>query len=204
MGWYVRPGMESKKAMASRVGTGDLDGQRRYQFASHAAREGDGGVRTISTGSLSWLGFFFDCAWYVAGTYMEWGLHGWVHRTVGTCSEKSCVCPSSLALMHARCSRLCNASYAKRTGGARCCNAARRYGHLHPFAHRCSAPSLAPEAAARAAESHRWYSVEDLLLTPCPRTPSGSQAARVICALCALHTHPTVAPQRLVVVERSC
>jgi hypothetical protein len=65
MGWYVRPGMGSKKAMASRVGTGDLDGQRRYQFASHAAREGDGGVRTISTGSLSWLNFF-DCAWYVA------------------------------------------------------------------------------------------------------------------------------------------
>jgi hypothetical protein len=120
---------------------------------------------------------------------MEWGLHGWVHRTVGTCSEKSCVCPSSLALMHARCSRLCNASYAKRTGGARCCNAARRYGHLHPFAHRCSAPSLAPEAAARAAESHRWYNVEDLLLTPAAHEHHPGRKRHELSARSARCTH---------------
>lgn len=44
-------------------------------FASHAAREGDGGVRTISTGRLSWL--IFSLVWYVAvPTWDGGGLHG--------------------------------------------------------------------------------------------------------------------------------
>ena len=40
-------------------------------FASHAAREGDGGVRTISTGRLSWL-IFFSCV-VCSSTYMGRG-----------------------------------------------------------------------------------------------------------------------------------
>lgn len=142
-------------------------------FASHAAREGDGGVRTISTGRLSWLYFF--CSWVVcSSTYMGRGRVARIRyieplghaarkaasaqllpqaRTWGTLEPRR-----SCTLAARGCAMPC---CAKRKGAPRCCNRGRRYGHLHPFAHRCSAPSLAPEAAAGAAESHRWYNVED-------------------------------------------
>lgn len=79
MGWYVRPGMGSKKAMASRVGTGALRWATQVPFSLHMLRgrgmEGDGGVRTISTGRLSWL--IFSLVWYVAvPTWDGGGLHG--------------------------------------------------------------------------------------------------------------------------------
>lgn len=221
MGWYVRPGMGSKKAMASRVGTGALGGQRRYRFRFTCAVEGEmegrGGVRTISTGRPSWLYFF--CSWVVcSSTYMGRGRVARIRyieplghaarkaasaqllpqaRTWGTLEPRR-----SCTLAARGCAMPC---CAKRKGAPRCCNRGRRYGHLHPFAHRCSAPSLAPEAAAGAAESHRWYNVEDYSsrLSAHKHHP-GRKRHELSARSTRTHTPPTVTPQRLVVVERSC
>ena len=65
MGWYVRPGMGSKKAMASRVGTGTLGWATQVPFSLHMPRgrgmEGSG--RSVQE---DYLGLFFSLVWYVA------------------------------------------------------------------------------------------------------------------------------------------
>jgi hypothetical protein len=203
MGWYVRPGMGSKKAMASRVGTGDLDGQRRYQFASHAAREGDGGVRTISTGSLSWLNFF-DCAWYVAVPTWNGGCTDGYIEPLEHAARKA-----AFAHLPSRSCTLAARGFVmppmQKDGGRALLQRSQTVRAPAPV--RTPLQRAEPGARSGSKSCGKPPVVQRRGPPPhacCPRTPSGSQAARVICALCALHTHPTVAPQRLVIVERSC
>ena len=209
MGWYVRPGMGSKKAMASRVGTGALGGQRRYRFRFTCAVEGEmegrGGVRTISTGRLSWLYFF--CSWVVcSSTYMGRGRVARIRyiEPLGHAARKAA---SAQLLPQARTwgtlepRRSCTlaargcamaAMYAK-GGGAALLQQRQTVRAPAPVRTPLQRAEPGARSGSRSCGKPPVVQRRGLLLTPvCPQTPPGSQAARVICAL---HTH-THTPHR--------